>query len=67
MPCVDDPKIHGNLLINFDIKFPVYLPKSSKLMIKKAMNDAKRSGTEGTPDHIQQLVFLDKLQRITKE
>ncbi|XP_075215276.1 dnaJ homolog subfamily B member 13-like [Lycorma delicatula] len=66
MPCVDDPSIHGNLLINFHIKFPIYLPKSSKIMIKKAMDDAKRSGTPGSPDHIQRLIFLDKLQRMTK-
>ncbi|RZF45012.1 hypothetical protein LSTR_LSTR001973 [Laodelphax striatellus] len=44
MPYVDDPDRFGDLLINFRIKFPVYLPDESKKFIKKAMETAGANG-----------------------
>ncbi|XP_039282798.1 dnaJ homolog subfamily B member 13-like [Nilaparvata lugens] len=44
MPYVDDPDRYGDLLIDFRIKFPVYLPEESKRFIKRAM---AMPGTDG--------------------
>ncbi|XP_014209933.1 dnaJ homolog subfamily B member 13-like [Copidosoma floridanum] len=38
LPLVEDPGRRGDLVIDFDIEFPVYLPAASKLLVREALD-----------------------------
>lgn len=57
----------GNLIINFDIQFPSYLPKNSKDLLKKAFHLAKVGGGFDQPDTINKLVLVDKMKRVDRD
>ncbi|KAG7210912.1 hypothetical protein KM043_016289 [Ampulex compressa] len=62
LPFPENPKQRGNLVLRFDIEFPVYLPVSSKNYIKRAF-DAPRSVDIGDAEYVHRLILANKIRR----
>lgn len=64
MPILEDFPKRGNLIIRFNLKFPNYLPKTSREILKKGFDIAKtRSGVQEC-ERINQLILADKILRV---
>lgn len=50
--------------MKFQIDFPTYLPRSSKNMIRKALDVCKVLATPGEADNINLRVMADKMMRM---
>lgn len=64
MPIVDNPGAKGNLILQFSIEFPCYLPKNSKVLLQKAFQVAKIGGGCNEHEWINKIVLADKMRRI---
>ncbi|KAG5889018.1 hypothetical protein JTB14_033947 [Gonioctena quinquepunctata] len=62
MPILDQYPDKGNLIIRFEISFPMYLPKSSKEVLRKGFHLAKLGGSQH--EVINKLVLADKILRV---
>ena len=64
LPIEDNPEQRGDLVINFDVEFPVYLPIASKNYIKKAFKTPKMIA-EGIADtnYTNRLTLNDKMRQ----
>ncbi|XP_018392644.1 PREDICTED: dnaJ homolog subfamily B member 13-like [Cyphomyrmex costatus] len=61
MPILINPKRKGNLILRFNIEFPVYLPLSNKNYIKKAF-EASRTNVENA-EYVHRLILANKMRR----
>lgn len=61
MPFPTNPKQKGDLILRFNIEFPVYLPMYSKRHIKKAF-EVSRTGAENA-EYIHRLILANKMRR----
>ena len=64
MPLEETPDIKGNLIIRFDVQYPLYLPKASRDLIGKAFHLAKVGGWDDQKEMINKLVLADKIMRV---
>lgn len=61
MPFPANPKQKGDLILRFNIEFPVYLPLSNKNRIKKAF-EVSRTGAENA-EYVHRLILANKMSR----
>ncbi|XP_024874202.1 dnaJ homolog subfamily B member 13-like [Temnothorax curvispinosus] len=61
MPLPTNPKQKGDLILRFNIEFPVYLPLSSKNHIKKAF-EVSRTNIENA-EYVHRLILANKMRR----
>lgn len=61
MPFPANPKQRGDLILRFNVEFPVYLPLSNKSHIKKAFEVSRTSA--GNAEYIHRLILADKMRR----
>lgn len=65
MPFPANPKQRGDLVLRFDIEFPVYMSISNKNLVKKAF---KVSCTNiGDAEYINRLILANKMRRNVDE
>lgn len=64
MPILEDYPNRGNLIIRFDIIFPIYLPKACKEVLHKGFQLAKIGGGTNQYETINKLVLADKILRV---
>ncbi|XP_039309202.1 dnaJ homolog subfamily B member 13 [Solenopsis invicta] len=62
MPIPANPKQKGNLILKFNIEFPVYLPLSNKHCIKKAFEVSCYTGVENA-EYVHRLILANKMRR----
>ncbi|XP_034191882.1 dnaJ homolog subfamily B member 13 isoform X1 [Osmia lignaria lignaria] len=60
LPLPENPKDKGNLIITFNIEFPVYLPVSNKTYIKKAFDTSEDIRNT---EYIHRLILANKMRR----
>jgi len=61
MPCPADPKQRGDLILSFNIEFPVYMPICNKNYIKRGFRESQRC-VEDT-GLISRFILADKVHR----
>ncbi|XP_032668784.1 dnaJ homolog subfamily B member 13-like [Odontomachus brunneus] len=61
MPILVNPQQRGDLILRFNIEFPVYLPLSNKNHIRKAFAESRTSVED--VEYIHRLVLADKMCR----
>lgn len=61
MPFPANPKQRGDLILRFNIEFPVYLPLFNKNYIKKAF-EVSRTGVESA-EYVHRLILTNKMRR----
>ncbi|XP_023012065.2 dnaJ homolog subfamily B member 13 [Leptinotarsa decemlineata] len=64
MPILDQYPSKGNLIIRFNIYFPLYLSQSSKEVLKKGFHLARLGGGTSQHEVINKLVLADKIMRV---
>lgn len=64
MRILENPEEKGNLIIQFDIRFPEYIPKASKEHLNKAFDLAKIGGGLNQHEMINRMVLADKILRV---
>lgn len=57
MPLPADPKRRGDLVLRFNVEFPVYLPLANKNHVRMAFEEAPRA------DYIRHFALLNKTRR----
>lgn len=67
MPILEHYPEKGNLIIQFNIEFPNYLPKNSKEILRKGFNLVKISAERSQHEAINKLVLADKILRVDPE
>ncbi|XP_033208882.1 dnaJ homolog subfamily B member 13-like [Belonocnema kinseyi] len=67
LPIVNNPKERGDLLISFNIEFPVYLPVSSKNYVKKAFKVSRATDSTEDTAYIHRFILADKMRRNVDE
>ncbi|XP_012285598.1 dnaJ homolog subfamily B member 13-like [Orussus abietinus] len=67
LPIVEDPKFRGDLKINFNIEFPVYLPIASKNYIKRAFRESYPEDEKENTEYVHRLLLADKMRRNVDE
>ncbi|XP_030753633.1 dnaJ homolog subfamily B member 13-like isoform X2 [Sitophilus oryzae] len=67
LPILDKYPEKGDLIIKFNIIFPIYLPRTCKDMLKKAFSLAKSAGGRDQYESINKLVLTDKMLRVDPE
>lgn len=67
MPILERYPEKGNLIIQFNIEFPNYLPKNSKEILRKGFNLVKISAERSQHEAINKLVLADKILRVDPE
>ncbi|XP_043476671.1 dnaJ homolog subfamily B member 13-like [Leptopilina heterotoma] len=63
LPIVNNPKERGDLLIDFNIKFPVYMSVESKNYIKKAFEISSDTDSTEDTEYIHRFLLADKIRR----
>ncbi|XP_051176609.1 dnaJ homolog subfamily B member 13-like [Leptopilina boulardi] len=63
LPIVNNPKERGDLLIDFNIEFPVYMPVESKNYIKKAFKILHDTESTEDTEYIHRFLLADKIRR----
>lgn len=61
MPFPENPKQRGDLIMKFNIEFPIYLPSFSKNHIKKAF-EMSNTNVENT-EYIHRFILDNKMRR----
>lgn len=64
MPILEQFPEKGNLVIRFNIEFPIYLPKNCKEILRKGFNLAKVSMERYQHEAINKFVLADKILRV---
>ena len=67
LPIVNNSKERGDLLMNFNIEFPVYLPMSSKNHVKKAFKVSRATDSTEDTAYIHRFILADKMRRNVDE
>ncbi|EFN82829.1 DnaJ-like protein subfamily B member 13, partial [Harpegnathos saltator] len=62
MPLLANPRRRGDLILRFNVEFPVYLPLSKKNHIRKAFEVSRASSVEDA-EYIHRLLLADKMRR----
>lgn len=64
LPLVEDPDSRGDLIINFNVEFPSYLPPSSKNYVQKAFetqyDDGYGDESDDSVDQMRRIVLAGK-------
>lgn len=61
MPFVANPKQRGDLILGFNIEFPIYLPLFSKNHIRRAF-EMSRTNVKNA-EYIHRLILANKMRR----
>lgn len=57
----------GNLILRFDIEYPIYLSRACKDILKTAFQVSKMGGEKNHHESINKIVLADKILRVHPE
>jgi len=65
MPCPADPKQRGDLILSFNIEFPVYMPICNKGYVKRGFRESRTCQEDARL--ISRFILADKVRRRADE
>ncbi|XP_066583813.1 dnaJ homolog subfamily B member 13-like [Prorops nasuta] len=63
LPLAENPSKRGDLVINFNIEFPIYMPLASKNFVKRAFEPSDKDDNINDAENIHRFLLNEKMQR----